>query len=241
MITQKQIDELKGYYQIDGFTVFREYLQLLFLNYLYQHKKAGRIYFKGGTAIHLLFSSPRFSEDLDFSTSYGRKEIKVIVGEVEKEMARELPGLTVSLLYQSKKTTRFRLKYQTADFKYPFVIRLDFTGGEKPKRTLTSPLLTKFPLIFFPIVSHLSAEEILAEKIAAILGRRKGRDLFDLWFLLAKGIKIKTAPAKLTRRVASFPQKQLMADLNRFLPRAQRKITPILKERLISLLVGARP
>ncbi|MBM3209490.1 nucleotidyl transferase AbiEii/AbiGii toxin family protein [Candidatus Shapirobacteria bacterium] len=249
MITQSQIGELKKYYQTDSFTIFREYLQLLFLNYLYQNEKGGRIYFKGGTAIHFFFSSPRFSEDLDFSTNCDKEEIKKIIEEVAKEMGRELPGLAVSFLYQSQKTTRLRLKYQAVDFKYPFVIRLDFTIEKKPPRILVSPLLTKFPLVFFPIVSHLSAEEILAEKIAAVINRRKGRDLFDLWFLLEKGIKIESVliEAKLERgrkftkdglirRITSFPERRLALDLDRFLPQSQRKITPVLKERLVSFL-----
>jgi len=64
MITQNQLKSLSKTYQMDGFTIFREYLQLVFLSYLYRERKSNRIYFKGGTAIRLLFDSPRFSEDL---------------------------------------------------------------------------------------------------------------------------------------------------------------------------------
>lgn len=68
MMTDKQITDLASFFRIDKFTVFREYLQLVFLSYLYAQPQAGKVYFKGGTEIHLLFDSPRFSEDLDFST-----------------------------------------------------------------------------------------------------------------------------------------------------------------------------
>ena len=36
MITKEQAETLAKEYQIDGFTIMREYLQLLFLSYLYQ-------------------------------------------------------------------------------------------------------------------------------------------------------------------------------------------------------------
>lgn len=244
MINKAQIDQLAEDFQIDGFTVFREYLQLIFLSYLYRNKKANKIYFKGGTAIHLLLNSPRFSEDLDFSTDYDSKQIKEILGEIKKEMIKEIPETEILLLYQGKKSIRFRVKYQFSDFKYPLVIRTDFTEKERPRQIDTSVLMTRFPLAFFPIVSHLSPEEILAEKMRAFLTRAKGRDLFDLWFLLEKGVKINPflAEEKLKasgkkfnkglflRKAKNYSLKNLKSDLARFLPESQRKIIPILKE-----------
>ena len=69
MITTDQIKDLSIIFQMDEYSIFREYLQLVFLSYLYQEKEASKIIFKGGTALRLLFGSPRFSEDLDFSTN----------------------------------------------------------------------------------------------------------------------------------------------------------------------------
>ena len=247
MITQGQIENLAQDFKIDKFTIFREYLQLVFLSYLYQNKKANKIYFKGGTAIHLLLGSPRFSEDLDFGTGYERKKIKEIIGEIKNQIKRELPEVEISLLYQGKKSLRFRFKYQLLGFKYPFSVRLDFTQKEKPKKTVTSPLVTRFPLVFFPLVPHLSFEEILAEKVRAFLIRGKGRDLFDLWFLLEKGIKIdyflveqklKEVGRKFKRelflkKIKNYPFKNLKSDLAKFLPQSQREIIGILKDILL--------
>ncbi|MBL7159231.1 nucleotidyl transferase AbiEii/AbiGii toxin family protein [Candidatus Microgenomates bacterium] len=250
MITQGQIKDLAAYYQIDEFTIFREYLQLLFLNYLYRHKKSTKIYFKGGTAIHLLFNSSRFSEDLDFSCSYNKHQIKQIIKEVEKDLRKELAEIKIYTLYQGKKSIRFRLKYKPSYFKYPFVIRLDFAEEEKLKKAVSSPLITKFP-VFFPIIPHLSAEEVLAEKIRALLTRGKGRDVFDLWFLLEKGVKIDNSlvvkklkavskqfsQEKLLKKIKDFPLKRLGLDLSQFLPQQQRKIIKTLKKRLIDSLL----
>src|SRR3989339_648989 len=131
MITQEQIDGLSKLYHIDSFTIEREYLQLVFLSYLYQRKEARHIYFKGGTAIRLLFGSARFSEDLDFSTTYSKKEIKKIVKDVEKSIRQEIPKLTILPLYSGKKTERFRIKYHADENKYPLIVRLDFHKEKK--------------------------------------------------------------------------------------------------------------
>lgn len=237
MITSEQIENLAKLYQIDNFTIMREYLQLLFLSYLYQNKKADKIYFKGGTAIRLLFDSPRFSEDLDFSTTYNKIQIRQIIKEVGKTMRIELPELKILLLYSGNSGLRLRLKYQPLDFKYPLVVRLDFNMVKKAGKITVSPLVTKFPVLIFPLVSHLSEEEIFSEKIEALLNRNKGRDFFDLWFLLEKGIGIDTkkgfSKESLLKKVQNYSLNEVKRDLIPFLPIAQRKIVEILKDRLL--------
>lgn len=252
MITKEQINELAKYYHIDSFTIFREYLQLLFLNSFYQNKNAGKIYFKGGTAIHLLFNSPRFSEDLDFTALHPQKEVKEIVDKTEENLKKELLGQIKFILdYQGKEGIRFRLKFQSKDFKYPITVRIDFSLKEKPKKITTSSLITKFPIVFFPLISYLDKEEILAEKIRALFVRGKPRDLFDLWFLLAKKIplneslikhkfkiypKLNYSRSKLKKIVSDYDQKKLKKDLNQFLPESYREIYPSLKEEILKLL-----
>lgn len=246
MITQNQTKDLAEHYQIDEFTIMREYLQLLFLSYLYRHKKSTLIYFKGGTAIRLLLNSPRFSEDLDFSTPYSKEQVQEIIKEVEKSLKKELAEIKIFPLYKGKKSIRFKLKYQCPDFKYPFAIRIDFTEKERPSKTANSPFITKFPLVF-PVVVHLLPEEILAEKIRALLTRSKGRDVFDLWFLLTTGIKpekrliekkLESAGKKFNnenfvKKIKSFSLRKLKSDLNQFMPEHQRKIISSLKEKLV--------
>ena len=246
MITKKQIEALAKLYQIDGFTVAREYLQLIFLSYLYQKKEGSNVFFKGGTAIRLLFGSPRFSEDLDFSTTYSKKQIIRIIDSLERKMRKELPELKIMSLYSGKSGNRFRMKYQSADFKDPLTIRLDFNEVKKAGEVRVSPLLTKFPIIIFPMISHLSEGEILAEKIRALAIRSKGRDLFDVWFMLEKGIMLKENLIKakfkevgivygkeaVLKKIKSYPQIKLNRDLARFLPRSQRNITSMLKTKL---------
>lgn len=254
MIITGQITDLAKFFQIDTFTVMREYLQLLLLSWLYREKKADKIYFKGGTSLRLLFGSPRFSEDLDFSSPYSEKVIRLLISDLEKSIRTELRGINIIPLYTGIKTQRFRLKYNSADFKYPFIIRLDFNRVKKIEKIVVSPLITKFPVSFFPLVNHLSEREILAEKICAMLTRAKGRDFFDVWFLLEKGILIDYNLIKqkmlatganftredLIRKIKSHSEKQLELDLQQFLPENYRKIIGELKNRLLEKLQTPR-
>jgi len=234
MITEHQIDSLSRFYAIDNITIMREYLQLIFLSYLYQKDEGEAIYFKGGTAIRLLFGSPRFSEDLDFSTIIKKQQIKEIVSQLEKSIQQEIAEFRIVLLYSGKETSRFRIKYQSSDYKYPLIVRLDFHHVRKVGKTIVSPLITRFPIIIFPLVSHLSAEEILFEKIQALISRGKGRDYFDVWYLLEKGFvpKKNFNRKTLLRKISQCSYTRLNLDLASFLPKPQRKLTGMLKERL---------
>jgi len=246
MMTKDQIKTLSKYYRIDGFSIEREYLQLIFLSHLYQHKKSGEIYFKGGTALRLLYGSSRFSEDLDFTSIYDKKMIEKIITDVEKSIQSELPELNISVLYSGTNGIIYRIKYKTLDFKFPFVIRLDISSCIKITAHEMTPIISKYPIVNFPIVVHLSQAEIFVEKIRALLGRSKGRDLYDAWYLFEKGVNLNQNLVEkkmkevdklynkkmLLKKIKNFSDKQLDQDLAQFLPLSQKKVIPMIKTKL---------
>jgi len=237
MITFQQITDLARQFRTDSVTVYREYLQLVFLNCLYQSKKADHVCFKGGTAIRLLFGSPRFSEDLDFDTTYSKKEVTMFVKEVERVMAKEIPGIKILHIYSGKKGVRFRIKLYLSDLKFPLVVRLDFTHVDKISAT-ASVLETDFPIVIFPLIYHASAQNVLREKFLALADRNKGRDLFDILYLLRKKTPFspKSFDKKLLSKIEIYPQSKLERDLRPFLPEAERRTLPVLKNLLIEAL-----
>ncbi len=251
MMTQSQISELSHYYHIDEFTIRREYIQILFLNSLYQQSEATQIYFKGGTAFRLLYHFSRFSEDLDFTTEYSHPKIKKILSKVEASLQYDLPGLHIILLYKGTKGARYRIKYNAPDFKYPFVIRLDLSYGKRLVPSETTVLSTRFPIGQLPIITHLAKKEMFAEKICALYERSKGRDFFDTWHLLKHGekpdwdlvgkklqeVKGSFKQNLLLKKISAFPEKQLQQDLAQFLPRTQKKMIPLIKKELVELII----
>jgi len=244
MISQKELENLSSEFKIDKITVFREYLQLLFLSYLYQEKESEKIYFKGGTCLHFLYRSPRFSEDLDFSTSLTRSSIRKLIKKIVKNVEKEISPIQMIFVYSGKKSLRYRIKYQGEELKYPLNIRVDFSFEKPILRSSAAKIETKFPIFFPALILFLDQKEILAEKIRAFLSRGKGRDVFDLWYLFLEKVsldkkileqKLKQAGLKFDeklflKKIKNYPSKKLNSDLSKFLPWSYRKIIPKLKE-----------
>ena len=83
--------------------VIREYCQHAFLSVLYKQKEANALFFKGGTALRILFESPRFSEDLDFSSPvHSVNALENVVQEALIHLAHEGIHLDIS---EAKPTT----------------------------------------------------------------------------------------------------------------------------------------
>lgn len=235
MITKGQINFFARQFKTNESTVFREYLQVFFLHKLYQYEKSRRVFFKGGTAIHFLLGAPRFSEDLDFTVNMGEKEFFLFINNIFKEIIKE-----EKVAFKERKTItgkRFLLTASPGVLPYATFINLDFSFREKVFQPDKSIFESSYPIIFTSFIYHLSMEEICAEKIRALLTRQKGRDLFDLWFLISKGTVINGALFKkklayyeitddkwpdLKQKIEKFSEKQFITDLRPFVPADKR-------------------
>lgn len=235
MITLQEVEELARKLKTNQTVVFREYLQLLFLANLYATPKSEKVFFKGGTAVHLLWNSFRFSEDLDFTVDFSESRFSSFIAKVFSKMLLD-KGLTV----KEKKTIAgksYLLTYSGDVLPFKVFVSLDFSFREKPRLTSHTFVKTNFPIIFTSFVYHLMPEEVLAEKVRAILTRKKGRDFFDLWFLLAKGIKVdwrlvaqkmdyypqaRWTKEKLQQTIWEYSLSDFKKDLRPFLPLDQR-------------------
>jgi len=68
VISIETLEKLGRQYQMGVFpNIVREYFQHVFLGELYKLSNAEKLLFKGGTALRIVYGSPRFSEDLDFT------------------------------------------------------------------------------------------------------------------------------------------------------------------------------
>lgn len=249
MLSKEQIQIFSKQIKIDLFSVYREYLQLLFLKYFYDLPKSNQIYFKGGTSIKFLYGSFRFSEDLDFSSTLKEEEIKPLIQKAIKNLSREIP---TSFKQEKSIADSFtgRIFQEISDFSFPLTVRLDISLREKPIYIENSYIETIFPISPYPLVVHLAVKEILAEKIRALIIRGKGRDLFDIWFLLSKKIEIdwdlvnlkmsfynrKTNLKEIMTIIKETPDQEIKKDLTKFLPLNQRESAEKVKTWLIDKL-----
>jgi len=244
MMDRDIAQQLAREFKIDLFTVYREYLQILFLRYFYRKKESRKVYFKGGTAIRFLYGSFRFSEDLDFTALISVKHLEEMILDSLEALKKETPEVRFEHTETIANSFSGRIFQQLPDFKFPLTIRLDFSLREKPVLPVALTYLeTVFPVTPYPLVCHLQPEEILAEKVRATLIRSRGRDLFDLWFLLSKKVSLdwnlvnkkmalynrKASQVELLKKLEEFPQDEIKSDLTRFLPSSHRRLIKDIK------------
>ncbi len=171
MITKDQLNQLARKKKINESTIVREYLQLLFLNELYSKEKSRSIFFKGETAIHLIYNMPRFSEDLDFTVELPIKEFVSYIKGVFKSLAEQ-----EEIEFREQKTItgkRYLLAAKPSILPYETFVHLDFSFRETVFMKEKSLIKTDYPILFTSYIHYLSKEEICAEKIRVLLTRDK--------------------------------------------------------------------
>lgn len=234
MIDSFQLKSLVKKYLTNQTTILREYVQLSFLSTLYGLEGSQNVFFKGGTALRLVFGAKRFSEDLDFNVEMKEKEFEGLLKLTFKDFEKKEP-----VEFKQRKTVAGKKYLMTLNPKivsYKLFISLDFSFREKAIKSERSSLATEYPVVFSSYVYHLSKEEILAEKVRAIMSRSAGRDIYDLWFLLSGGAKIDEALVKkklayydlkynkesLVKKITGFKTKDYVLDLRPFVEISQR-------------------
>lgn len=235
MINTDTLRALATKLQTTELNVRREYFQHLFLSYFYQQRLTDQIYFKGGTALRMLYGSPRFSEDLDFSSSLS--DIHALEGAILETLANIARENVVVDVTESKTTSGGYLAIITfrADHTPALVqIEVSLREGEKQGEAVTiiSELVPAYTII------ALVREQLIGEKIQALLFRKKARDFYDLYFILRANLlspqEKEVLPQVLeTLRKSSIDFEQ---ELKEFLPRSHWAIIrgfPALLEREI--------
>jgi len=228
MIETRQVQKLAQTWQTTTENVVREYFQQLFLSQLYQEKGSDRLLFKGGTALRIIWQSPRFSEDLDFTG------VNISIKGIESLMAGalakiEMEGIQTGIV-ESKNTSGGYLAifhFETSEYKSRIQIEVSLRNGKKRPGAATlvrSDLVVPYTLI------HLKEEILVAEKIRACLTRGKARDFYDLYFILRSRmafketfIQDKQLKAKVLEVVKSG-KLDFKRELKLFLPVSQRMV-----------------
>ncbi|MBI4994290.1 nucleotidyl transferase AbiEii/AbiGii toxin family protein [Candidatus Peregrinibacteria bacterium] len=193
MISQNTLQSLAKKYQTSEFpNVIREYFQHLFLSNLYKLEGSEKLLFKGGTALRIIYGSPRFSEDLDFSIVDLRQSqyIKFIEDIFTKTLSEiELMGVSVKLGAKPGPTKEGY--YADASFRiydYPLtIVSINISGRNKSAATEIDLIPNDFVTAYN--IYHLSQKELVEEKVfGALLSRKKPRDFYDLYFIMRKGV-----------------------------------------------------
>lgn len=234
--------------EIDAYTILREYVQIRFLDIFFRIVKPKTIFFKGGTALRLLYGSERFSEDLDFTVPSKENPFELAKQTVIK-LKSEITDISIKQIDTSAGASA-KISLNGFSSNQPLTIKLDFSLREQVLMPQVAAVKTNTPVAGVSLVDALSKKEILAEKIRAVINRKKGRDLYDLWYLLHTGTLIerdliekklayyheKFQPDSLFTVIAGWNEKDLYQDIAKFLPKSQRRIIAELPRLIQALL-----
>lgn len=183
MLNTKNLEKFTEQMQTSMGNVVREYCQHVFLSFLYQQVGSERLLFKGGTALRIVFHSPRFSEDLDFTG------LNITQDEVEDIFTNTLAAIEYTSMHvellEGKPTTggylgimKFNAYEKTIDIYFEVSLRLG-KAVAGVRALVENEYISAYTLV------HLLKEEIVKGKIQALINRHKPRDFFDYFFLLS--------------------------------------------------------
>jgi predicted nucleotidyltransferase component of viral defense system len=173
--------------------MIKEYLQLLILDFLSTSTYVRKLAFIGGTNLRLVKGIDRFSEDLDFDcTDFSRDEFKSMSESVILFLKRN--GLdVVEKLPQGDKLKAYR-----SNLYFPELLFGLGLSGHREERFLIkiesqnqnfnySAKLANIKACGFFFSFPVPPDEVLCSmKISAMLSRQKGRDFYDVMFLLSQ-------------------------------------------------------
>jgi len=216
-------NDLLPYKDATGFNlgqIEKDYVQHLFLMNLYR-RISNELIFKGGTALQKTYGLNRFSEDLDF-TLLKKIELATIIDKVLTGMNLLGCEATKKKLKEDELSITFQVKakgplYEGSDKSLTYIN----TEVSKREEVLLPPVMNSVVPIYKDLPPYLlpimNPSEIMAEKIRAILTRERARDLYDLYFLIKKGVKTSVALInnKLSYYNKEFDERELFKVVKR--------------------------
>ena len=180
----------------------------------------GDLIFQGGTSLHLVHGSPRFSEDLDFLVK-SALDLHTIGASVQARLGRSpwIPKdakLTVSPAKAGRNPHAFDVSIGSAAiigsvrvrvelWQAPASALLPLAVEVRPVRLLTGPAAGAQAF-----VPSATPHEIYVDKVFALAARPylKARDVFDLHWLTSQAFTADTlmcSPTDLEVRLATYP------------------------------------
>jgi predicted nucleotidyltransferase component of viral defense system len=234
MITQETIKMMSVKEQTSALNIAREYCQHLFLENLYKDPRSAHLLFKGGTALRIIYHSPRFSEDLDFTgTELSFSKTEDLLSQTVLP-ALERTGIPLEIK-ESKRTSGGYLGIFTCHlYEYAFDIQVEISLRNKGTNA-SEPVLINSDFIPPYSLIQLQEELLIREKTSALLGRGKPRDFYDIYFLLRGHFAFPKDKALLQQILQKIEETRIdfKSELKVFLPQSHQALIKDLKNNLL--------
>jgi predicted nucleotidyltransferase component of viral defense system len=249
MLTKAQIQRIARRHRVGMQAQERDYLQHLILWLLYSRSQ--ELVFKDGTALRLVYGGNRYSEDLDFN---GPDDVAVL-----QALWREvIAGLEdFGILAEMRNAWASDVGYSfDVSFRGPLYdgrdrskgkVRVDVNRRPEEVEAHRELVHSEYDDVRPFVVTVLTLEHMLAEKVRAMLVRGRPRDLYDIWMLLHRGVQ--PDPALIEHKLTLYDMRWDHGVLEEALERVrvdwERDLQPLLpqfvpyedtRERVVALL-----
>lgn len=191
MLTKAQIQRMAQRNGIGMQVQERDYLQHLLLWLLYSRTQA--LIYKGGTALRMVYGGNRYSEDLDFND----QRDAAIWRPVWQEVVARLLDFGIPAEMRRERASEVGTSFDVS-FQGPLYDGRDHSKGKvrvdvnrRPEEVTARRALVPSPYddVRPFVVTVLTPDHLMAEKIRALLVRGKPRDLYDIWLMLNQGVR----------------------------------------------------
>lgn len=183
----------------------KEYLQYPVLSFIYNNKNYKRFIFTGGSCLRICFNAPRLSEDLDFELNkndYNKLNISIMAGLIKKYFKK---NFLIDIVAKCQTNKRIYLKFPV--LKDLGLAKIGESNFLYVKIEISESLFVKSKIQLTPVsyygfnfvVRNYSLPFLMTGKLRAIFNRKwykgdkseidiKGRDFYDLFWYLQKGV-----------------------------------------------------
>lgn len=240
MLTRAQIQRLAQRQRVGMQIQERDYVQHLLL-WALSNRSQGLV-FKGDTALRLVYRGARFSEDLGFNVVAGNESLACVAAlrSLWQQIVADLAGFSAPAElrneWEGEAGYSLDVSYQGPLYdgrdRSKGKVRVDISRRYEAVQTRRELVHSEYDDVRPFVVTVLTPEHLLAEKVRALVVRAKPRDLYDVWLLLGQGVPLE--PALVAHKLALYDLDLTATTLDRALAQAgadwERDLRPLLPQ-----------
>ncbi len=193
-----------------------EKFEMEVLERLYNAKILSKLIFVGGTMLRLCYGLDRYSIDLDFWLKEKKDE-----NEVFNRIRKVIDDNYIAKDVFNK---HFTMLFEFKSKDYPRGLKIEIRKEVKKIKPVKAIAYTTNSNIQL-IVNVISLEDMMVEKIKAFLNRAEIRDVYDIEFLIRRGVKLnldKNKAQKIKDKILNLKTNDYKVKLASLLPADKR-------------------
>jgi len=168
----------------------QEIFEIEILEWLKNKRFLNKLIFGGDTMLRLCYGLPRYSVDLDFWL-YRVENIEVFFNELKNKLSNDYE-ITDSF------NKFYILLFEIKDARFPRKLKIEIRKTSEKFNFQNTIAFSKYSNKQV-LVRVLTLEQAMQNKIKSFLDRKEIRDLFDVEFLLKKGINLNVSKEQLEK------------------------------------------